>query len=107
MAMSSLRCIAFAYCPWELSMVPKEDLDKWQLPEDNLTLLGMLGIKVCLVSWCLLYASVATFSSLPLYHINEKENEDIIIHFHLASWMLQNSNFCINKTLQMIEKWRN
>ncbi|KAK1610693.1 hypothetical protein QYE76_034366 [Lolium multiflorum] len=45
MAMSSLRCIAFAYCPWELRMVPKEDLDKWQLPEDNLTLLGMVGIK--------------------------------------------------------------
>jgi Ca2+-transporting ATPase len=49
MAMSSLPCIAFAYCPWELRMVPKEDLDKWQLPEDNLTLLGMVGIKVCIV----------------------------------------------------------
>ncbi|XP_044389450.1 calcium-transporting ATPase 8, plasma membrane-type isoform X3 [Triticum aestivum] len=45
MAMSSLRCIAFAYCTCELTMVPREDLDKWQLPEDNLTLLGMVGIK--------------------------------------------------------------
>ncbi|VAI19283.1 unnamed protein product [Triticum turgidum subsp. durum] len=45
MSMSSLRCIAFAYCTCELSMVPREDLDKWQLPEENLTLLGMVGIK--------------------------------------------------------------
>uniref|UniRef100_A0A453L6A4 Calcium-transporting ATPase n=3 Tax=Aegilops tauschii subsp. strangulata TaxID=200361 RepID=A0A453L6A4_AEGTS len=45
MAMSSLRCIAFAYCTCELTMVPREDLDKWQLPDDNLTLLGMVGIK--------------------------------------------------------------
>ncbi|KAL6656275.1 hypothetical protein ACP70R_007101 [Stipagrostis hirtigluma subsp. patula] len=45
MAMKSLRCVAFAYCPWELKMVPREDLDKWKLPEDDLTLIGMIGIK--------------------------------------------------------------
>ncbi|XP_015696709.1 calcium-transporting ATPase 5, plasma membrane-type-like isoform X2 [Oryza brachyantha] len=41
MAMSSLRCVAFAYCPYELKMVPREELDKWQLPEEDLILLGM------------------------------------------------------------------
>ncbi|XP_072147580.1 calcium-transporting ATPase 5, plasma membrane-type [Setaria viridis] len=45
MAMSSLRCIAFAYCPWEPKMVPTESLDKWKLPEDDLTLIGVVGIK--------------------------------------------------------------
>lgn len=45
MAMSSLRCVAFAYCPWEPKMVPMESLDKWKLPEDDLTLIGMVGIK--------------------------------------------------------------
>ncbi|XP_039834904.1 calcium-transporting ATPase 5, plasma membrane-type-like isoform X5 [Panicum virgatum] len=45
MAMSSLRCVAFAYCPCEPRMVPTESLDKWKLPEDDLTLIGVLGIK--------------------------------------------------------------
>ncbi|XP_025803541.1 calcium-transporting ATPase 5, plasma membrane-type-like isoform X8 [Panicum hallii] len=45
MAMSSLRCVAFAYCPWEPKMVPTESLDKWKLPEDDLTLIGVVGIK--------------------------------------------------------------
>ena len=46
MAVSSLRCVAFAYCPWESKMVPTESLDKWKLPEDDLTLIGVVGIKV-------------------------------------------------------------
>ncbi|CAL5087545.1 unnamed protein product [Urochloa decumbens] len=45
MAMGSLRCVAFAYCPWEPKMVPTESLDKWKLPEDDLTLIGVVGIK--------------------------------------------------------------
>ncbi|WVZ65438.1 hypothetical protein U9M48_014801 [Paspalum notatum var. saurae] len=45
MAVSSLRCVAFAYCPWEPKMVPTESLDKWKLPEDDLTLIGVVGIK--------------------------------------------------------------
>lgn len=27
-------------------MVPTESLDKWKLPEDDLTLIGVVGIKV-------------------------------------------------------------
>lgn len=46
MAVSSLRCVAFAYCPWEAKKVPTESLDKWKLPEDDLTLIGVVGIKV-------------------------------------------------------------
>lgn len=46
MAMSSLRCIAFAYCPWEPKMVTTKSLDKWKLPKNDLTLIGMVGIKV-------------------------------------------------------------
>ncbi|TVU10103.1 hypothetical protein EJB05_43611, partial [Eragrostis curvula] len=45
MAMRSLRCVAFAYCTWEQKIVPMHDLDKWKLPEDDLTLVGVVGIK--------------------------------------------------------------
>ncbi|KAL5230431.1 hypothetical protein ABZP36_029207 [Zizania latifolia] len=45
MAMSSLRCVAFAYCPCEIETIPKEDIADWKLPEDDLTLLGIVGIK--------------------------------------------------------------
>lgn len=38
-------------------MVPREDLDKWQLPEDDLTLLGLVGIKVGSCELVLIYAS--------------------------------------------------
>ncbi|CAN6999936.1 unnamed protein product [Brassica rapa subsp. trilocularis] len=47
MAKNSLRCVAIACRTQELSQVPKEqeDLDKWSLPEDQLTLLAIVGIK--------------------------------------------------------------
>ncbi|KAF0898073.1 hypothetical protein E2562_001741 [Oryza meyeriana var. granulata] len=45
MAMSSLRCVAFAYCPCEIETIPKEDIADWKLPEDDLTLLCIVGIK--------------------------------------------------------------
>ncbi|KQJ98964.2 hypothetical protein BRADI_3g40640v3 [Brachypodium distachyon] len=45
MAKSSLRCVAFAYCPCEPEMIPKEDIADWKLPEEDLTLLGIMGIK--------------------------------------------------------------
>ncbi|KAL5220263.1 hypothetical protein ABZP36_024976 [Zizania latifolia] len=45
MAMSSLRCVAFAYCPCEIETIPKDDIADWKLPEDDLTLLGIVGIK--------------------------------------------------------------
>ncbi|XP_062191047.1 calcium-transporting ATPase 5, plasma membrane-type-like isoform X1 [Phragmites australis] len=45
MAASSLRCVAFAYCPCEIEMIPMEDIANWKLPEDDLTLLGVVGIK--------------------------------------------------------------
>lgn len=47
MAESSLRCVAIAYRPYELDKVPteEEDLSQWPLPEDNLVLLAIVGIK--------------------------------------------------------------
>jgi Ca2+-transporting ATPase len=45
MAANSLRCVAFAYCASDIEMIPKEDIANWKLPEDDLTLLGIVGIK--------------------------------------------------------------
>ncbi|KAL0785287.1 hypothetical protein Bca101_001533 [Brassica carinata] len=47
LAKNSLRCVAIACRTQELNKVPKEqeDLDKWSLLEDELTLLAIVGIK--------------------------------------------------------------
>ncbi|KAJ0984186.1 hypothetical protein J5N97_002542 [Dioscorea zingiberensis] len=46
MASESLRCVAFAYRLYELEKVPnEEERDSWSLPEDNLVLLAIVGIK--------------------------------------------------------------
>lgn len=47
MAASSLRCVAIAYRSYELDKVPanEDNLDKWVLPEDELVLLAIVGIK--------------------------------------------------------------
>lgn len=46
MAANSLRCVAFAYCSFDIEKIPEEDIASWELPEDDLTLLGIIGIKV-------------------------------------------------------------
>lgn len=48
MAARSLRCVAIAYRSYELDKVPndEEQLDLWELPEDDLVLLAIVGIKV-------------------------------------------------------------
>lgn len=48
MAASSLRCVAIAYRSYELDKIPTEEehLTQWALPEDDLVLLGIVGIKV-------------------------------------------------------------
>ncbi|KAM1010752.1 calcium-transporting ATPase 9, plasma membrane-type-like isoform X1 [Malus sylvestris] len=47
MAERSLRCVAIAYRPYEQDKVPtdEEQLSQWALPEDNLVLLAIVGIK--------------------------------------------------------------
>ncbi|KAK7262036.1 hypothetical protein RIF29_28364 [Crotalaria pallida] len=47
MATQSLRCVAIAYRPYDLDKVPsnEEDLEQWSLPEHDLVLLGIVGIK--------------------------------------------------------------
>jgi Ca2+-transporting ATPase len=48
MAARSLRCVAIAYRSYDLDKVPsnEQDLDQWSLPEDELILLAIVGIKV-------------------------------------------------------------
>lgn len=47
MAEKSLRCVAVAYRTFEADMVPteQEQLSQWTLPEDDLVLLAIVGIK--------------------------------------------------------------
>ncbi|KAJ1272648.1 hypothetical protein BS78_06G219400 [Paspalum vaginatum] len=46
MAAGSLRCVAFAYRTYGIDDVPNEDQRaEWKLPEDNLIMLGIVGIK--------------------------------------------------------------
>ncbi|CAL0320306.1 unnamed protein product [Lupinus luteus] len=47
MAGDSLRCVAIAYRPYEKESVPtsEEQLAHWSLPEDNLVLLAIVGLK--------------------------------------------------------------
>ncbi|KAE9587701.1 putative calcium-transporting ATPase [Lupinus albus] len=47
MASDSLRCVAIAYRPYEKESVPtsEELLAHWSLPEDNLVLLAIVGLK--------------------------------------------------------------
>ncbi|WOL06483.1 calcium-transporting ATPase 5, plasma membrane-type [Canna indica] len=46
MAAISLRCVAFAYRMCDLDEVPEEDkIDNWQLPDNELILLAIVGIK--------------------------------------------------------------
>ncbi|KAI5348498.1 hypothetical protein L3X38_001385 [Prunus dulcis] len=47
MAARSLRCVAIAYRPYELESVPTDEqqLALWALPDDDLVLLAIVGIK--------------------------------------------------------------
>jgi hypothetical protein len=47
MAEQSLRCIAFAYRNLDMKDVPSEEQRiNWQLPDNELTLIGIIGMKV-------------------------------------------------------------
>lgn len=48
MASRSLRCVAIAYRLCNKDSVPADDegLQKWELPDDDLILLAIVGIKV-------------------------------------------------------------
>lgn len=79
MAAASLRCIAFAYRPLDVGSVPKEEnRDNWLLPEEELILLGIVGIKVFMqilmvlslllylsLSFCLIFFSLFFFLKDP------------------------------------------
>lgn len=48
MASCSLRCVAIAYRSYEMEKVPvdEDQLSQWALPEDDLVLLAIVGLKV-------------------------------------------------------------
>lgn len=48
MAARSLRCVAIAYRTFDLDKMPIDDeqRDQWVLPENDLVLLSIVGIKV-------------------------------------------------------------
>lgn len=52
MASESLRCVAIAYRSYQKEKVPttEEQLAHWSLPEEDLVLLAIVGLKVCFVS---------------------------------------------------------
>jgi len=56
MAARSLRCVAIAFRTFEADKIPtdEEQLSRWELPEDDLILLAIVGIKVSifLVPFC-------------------------------------------------------
>lgn len=71
MAERTLRCVAIAYVTQDLASVPagEEELSKWALPEDNLVLLAIVGIKVFITSIqyiCLLVVVLFTCNSFVL-----------------------------------------
>ena len=53
MAASSLRCVAIAYRTYDMDKVPDDEQQKtqWELPQDDLVLLAIVGIKVCAAIW--------------------------------------------------------
>lgn len=51
MASRSLRCVAIAYTTYDRERVPadEEQLSQWVLPEDDLVLLAIVGLKVYMI----------------------------------------------------------
>ena len=54
MAARSLRCVAIAFRTLEADKIPtdEEQLSKWVLPDDDLVLLAIVGIKVNIAYCC-------------------------------------------------------
>lgn len=67
MAARSLRCVAIACRQLDLDSIPadEESLDKWALPEDDLALVAIVGIKVCTNSY------ISTYRDLPFRLLSE------------------------------------
>ncbi|KAL2332555.1 hypothetical protein Fmac_020136 [Flemingia macrophylla] len=55
MAAQSLRCVAIAYRSYDLAKIPsdEDELDQWALPEHELVLLAIVGIKINLLVYSL------------------------------------------------------
>ncbi|OEL14730.1 Calcium-transporting ATPase 8, plasma membrane-type [Dichanthelium oligosanthes] len=79
MAANSLRCVAFAYCACDIEMIPKEDIANWKLPEDDLTLLGIVGIKVRMVTGDNIETAKAIALECGILGANDLISEPVVI----------------------------
>lgn len=63
MATRSLRCVAIAYRMCNMDKVPtsEEELESWQLPEGDLILLAIVGIKVLMTFLALIQCCLSRF----------------------------------------------
>ena len=61
MACSSLRCVSIAYRTYDMDKVPADEqqLTQWMIPQDDLVLLAIIGIKVLVAIW-------SRFSFIPI-----------------------------------------
>jgi len=87
MAGRTLRCVALAFRTYEAEKVPTgEELSKWVLPEDDLILLAIVGIKVRIDLVCsFMYILAFCFSfivSLVLWdHFQFTVSHCIVLHY--------------------------
>lgn len=96
MAANSLRCVAIAYRSYELGKIPKDEehLTQWALPEDELVLLGIVGIKVSTKTPSfLLYCSVLDFFSIIFVGMLIPGMWELFISFMLNLSILQCASF--------------
>ncbi|GJN04026.1 hypothetical protein PR202_ga21535 [Eleusine coracana subsp. coracana] len=91
MAATSLRCVAFAYRPCEPEMIPEDDIANWKLPEDDLTLLGIIGIKVRMVTGDNIETAKAIALECGILDANSAISEPIVIEGKVFREMSENA----------------
>ncbi|KAJ4811557.1 Calcium-transporting ATPase [Rhynchospora pubera] len=79
MAAKSLRCVALAYKPLDLKEVPnEEERDNWSLPDNDLILLAIVGMKVRMVTGDNLQTAKAIALECGILSENERADDFII-----------------------------
>ncbi|CAL9112259.1 unnamed protein product [Musa textilis] len=83
MAADSLRCVAFAYRFYDLERAPSEEQrERWQLPEDDLVLLAIVGIKVLVIIFCHLFL-ICRLNRVSYFHCHRNRFCDRCSSFKL------------------------
>jgi len=70
MACSSLRCVSIAYRTYDMDKVPADEqqLAQWVIPQDDLVLLAIIGIKVHVAVWLRLSFIPLVYDDILIYH---------------------------------------